>query len=119
MADHNALGILGEDLAEAFLRKKKYVILHKNWRKGKSEVDLICSKDELLIFVEVKTRTHTAYGAPHEAVTPKKQEELRKAVDAFFNEFPHIDLEVRFDIIEVVNPLHKNARITHLPDAFQ
>ena len=57
MARHNDLGILGEQLAVEYLIKKGYVILEKNFRFEKHEIDIIAKDKQVLIVVEVKTRS--------------------------------------------------------------
>ena len=57
MADHNDLGNLGEERAQAFLRQKGYDIKETNWVTGKLEIDIIALKDNTLVIVEVKTRS--------------------------------------------------------------
>ena len=73
MAEHNNIGKKGEDLACAFLEKKGFKILHKNWHSSNYEVDIIASNNDFLVFVEVKTRTGTYMGQPEIFVTKQKQ----------------------------------------------
>src|SRR3989344_8341959 len=67
-----SLGSWGEDYIASEYKKKGYKILDKNYfnRKGKQlgEIDFIALKDRDLAFVDVKTRTNTAYGRPGESV---------------------------------------------------
>lgn len=116
MAQHNDLGKIGEELAISFLEKKGFIILDKNWRFRKAEVDIIAKKDDLLIAVEVKTRSTVDFGNPQDFVNPKKIKLLVAAVDHYVCE-RELDVNVRFDIIAVV---HKNSQfeIEHLEDAF-
>ena len=72
MAAHNTLGKDGEDAAVAYLERNGYVILHRNWRKNHLELDIVAVKDELLIVVEVKTRSNTEYIEPQDAVNWQK-----------------------------------------------
>lgn len=116
MAEHNRLGKKGEQLAVDFLIKKNYKILERNYRFEKAEVDIIALKNNMLVIVEVKTRSSTEFGNPQDFVKPKQIKNLVKAVNEYVIE-NNLDVEVRFDIIALVN---KNERfeIEHLEDAF-
>lgn len=116
MAEHNDLGKKGEELAISFLENKGFVILDKNWRLRKAEVDIIARKEDLLIAVEVKTRSTIDFGSPQDFVNPKKIKLLVAAIDNYVCE-RELDVQVRFDIIAVV---YKNSQfsIEHLEDAF-
>jgi len=116
MAAHNDLGIEGEKLAVAHLRKEGYEILETNYRFQKAEADIIAQKAEILAVVEVKTRTSADFGNPEDFVTPKKIKLVVKAIDQYVNE-NDLNVEVRFDIIAIL--LDKSKReINHIEDAF-
>jgi len=76
MAQHNKLGEQGEQMAEAFLQKQNYTVLHRNWRHSHYEIDIIAIKNNVLHIVEVKIRSSKKYGHPEEAVTKKKVSEF-------------------------------------------
>jgi len=116
MASHNELGEQGEQLAIAFLRKKGYVILERNYRYQKAEIDILARFGEQIIVVEVKTRNSGYFGNPQEFVTPSKIKLLVKAANEYIisNE---IDLEVRFDIVGILKN-QKEERIEHFENAF-
>lgn len=116
MATHNDIGAKGEQLAVDFLKQKKYEILERNWRYGKAEIDVLASFEDVLVVVEVKTRTSTTYGAPESFVNPRKIKLLVQAVNAYCEQ-KNVDLEVRFDIVAVVL-LQNKIQIEHLEDAF-
>ena len=69
MAWHNETGKTGEKLAADWLEKKGFTILEKNWRHKRLEVDIIAEKDNLLHFIEVKSRSSQNYGLPEESVS--------------------------------------------------
>lgn len=116
MAEHNELGNRGEEIASVFLADHGYKILERNWRFGKGEVDIICSKEDFVIVVEVKTRSTDFFGQPEEAVNKKKQRFLILAADAYVNQ-KDIMLEVRYDIISIIFRPNKHT-IRHIEDAF-
>lgn len=116
MAEHNELGKKGEDLATQFLLKKGYQILENNYRFLKAEVDIIAFKDDVLVAVEVKTRSTPEFGDPQDFLKPQQIKRLVKAVDHYVNE-RDLDVEVRFDVVAIIkNKL--GTRIEHLEDAF-
>ncbi|MFC2152386.1 YraN family protein [Bacteroidota bacterium] len=117
MAEHNILGKKGEELAKKYLVENEYEIKHVNWRYKKNEIDIIAQKNNLLIVVEVKTRTSDYFENPKEAVTRKKQKFIILATDAYINEY-NIDIEVRFDIVAVTFT-NNVSKIEHIKDAFQ
>lgn len=116
MAQHNELGLEGEKIAVDYLLKNKYLILEKNYRFQKAEVDIIAQKNDVLIVIEVKTRTSNYFGNPQEFVNPKKIKLLVSAINNYID-FNELDCEVRFDIIAIIK--NKSVlKIEHLKDAF-
>jgi len=116
MAEHNELGKLGEELAVEFLQKEGYEILETNWVFQKAEIDIIAQKDDILVAIEVKTRSSVEFGLPQEFVKPKKIQLLVKAINEYIisNDF---DVNVRFDVISIYKN-GKSFEIEHLIDAF-
>jgi putative endonuclease len=116
MAAHNELGKKGENLAIGFLIKNDYKILEKNYRYLKAEVDIIAQKKNVLVVVEVKTRSSDYFGDPQDFITPKKIKLLLSAIDYYVVQ-RDLNVEVRFDIIAIL--LQKNeTKIEHLEDSF-
>ncbi len=116
MAEHNALGKKGEQLAVNFLVKKGYDILEKNYRYLKSEIDIIAQKGDTIMVVEVKTRSTPEFGNPQDFVKPKQIQSLVKAIDHYVTE-NELDVEVRFDIVAIIKN-KQGTTIEHLEDAF-
>lgn len=116
MAEKHELGKSGELLASGFLKQKGYTILELNWRKGPLEIDIIAKKDELLVIVEVKTRSTSYFGEPEEFVNRAKQKHLISAANKYIFE-KDINNEVRFDIISILLKGEQH-RIYHIEDAF-
>ncbi|MBP7184505.1 MAG: YraN family protein, partial [Saprospiraceae bacterium] len=117
MANHNDKGILGEELACNFLVKKGYSILERNWRYKKAEIDIIAMKDDVLIFIEVKTRKNANFGNPEEFVSEKKQKFMLEAAPIYMEKINH-EWEIRFDIIGIVLRESVTLDIVHIEDAF-
>ncbi len=116
MAEHNILGKKGEQLAVDLLIKKGYDVLEKNYRYQKAEVDIIAQKRDVIVVVEVKTRSTPEFGNPQDFVKPKQIQQLVKAIDHYILE-NDLDVEVRFDIIAIIKN-KAGTRIEHLEDAF-
>jgi putative endonuclease len=116
MAIHNALGKAGEDAVAAYLEHNGYMIRDRNWRKNRLELDIVATKDNGLIIVEVKTRSNTEYIKPQDAVNWQKIRRIVIAADAYVKHF-RIDAPVRFDIITVVGDAGA-FKIEHIKEAF-
>ncbi|MDZ4845045.1 MAG: YraN family protein [Chitinophagales bacterium] len=116
MSEHLDLGKKGEKIAYMFLRKKGYEILATNFRFEKTEIDIICRKDKVVIFVEVKTRTDDAHGNPEEAVDRKKQDKIVKTAERFIQVHDMLG-DVRFDVVSVLLD-GKKEKVHHIRDAF-
>ncbi|MBI5214864.1 MAG: YraN family protein [Ignavibacteriae bacterium] len=110
-------GAQGEALAVEYLQKKGYRILRQNYRYERDEIDIIAQENETLVFIEVKARRSTNYGAPIEAVTESKQKTIRAVAEGYLAENEIEDISCRFDVISI---LYKNGKpeIEHYVDAF-
>ena len=106
------LGSDGEKSARKFLISEGYKIVKTNYKNPFGEVDIIAEKNEVLAFIEVKTRTTEDFGAPSEAVDFKKRQRYIAAAKYYFYG-REIDCTVRFDIIEILN-----GKINHIENAF-
>ena len=109
------IGDLGEDLAFDFLKKNSYTILERNFYKTFGEIDIIVLKDDVISFVEVKTRKNEDFGYPSEFVNSFKQERIRKTAEAYLLENNLSDYIISFDVIEV---LMDKRKIKHIANAF-
>lgn len=116
MAKHYKLGKKGEKIALFHLKQKGYQILEKNWRKDKKEIDIIAKKNNIIVFIEVKTRSTEYYGEASEAVNTKKQKNLIDAAEEYIEQ-KNLDMEIRFDIISVYI-LGNKTKLFHIEDAF-
>lgn len=116
MAKHNDLGKAGENAAVAYLEQRGYLIHHRNWRKGHFELDIVATKENVLIVVEVKTRSNTQFAEPEDAVDIPKIRRTVRATDTYMKLF-QIDIPVRFDIITVVGD-SEDFKIEHIKEAF-
>lgn len=113
------IGERGEQRAAEFLQRKGFHIICRNYRTTRGEIDIICSNEKYIAFVEVKTRSNTRFGMPREAVNVTKQKKLLLTAQQWLMRNP-TRLQPRFDVIEVlVSSDRKNCRIHHIPNAFE
>ncbi|MBY6367350.1 YraN family protein [Rhodococcoides corynebacterioides] len=112
------VGRLGEDAAATFLTAVGLDVVTRNWRSRHGEIDIVAADGDTVVFVEVKTRSGTAFGTPAEAVTPAKAARLHRLAGLWLAERAGPWVPVRFDIVEVIVTDGADPRITHLPGAF-
>ena len=120
-ARHIALGRAGEELATHYLRDEGLKVLYRNFRAPNGgEVDIVCRHGEVLVFVEVKTRSSLDYGRPVEAVDREKQRLISRGALGWLRllGFPD-DLLFRFDVVEVIAKEGEVPEIQRLEDVFQ
>lgn len=114
----DAVGRFGEQLAATHLCDAGLTILQRNWRCSGGELDIIARDGDVLVFVEVKTRSSAAFGDPAEAVTPAKAARLRKLAVLWLAEQRAEDTrfwpELRFDVVTVVRCAPGGPSVRHL-----
>ena len=110
-------GLLGEQLAAAYLEQRGMRLVESRYRCRFGEIDLVAWDGDTLCFVEVKTRTSCAVGLPRESVTAKKREKLRAAALSYLSE-RGLDCPARFDVAEVYLKAGRKARIDYMENAF-
>ena len=116
MKEEHKTGTEGEEATVKHLRTLGYEILETNWRFGQEEIDIIAAQKDLLVVVEVKTRSSTAFGEPEVFVNRQKQKHLIKAADAYLHK-NRLGLEVRFDIASVLKK-GDSYQVTIIENAF-
>jgi putative endonuclease len=121
MGRNNLAGAWGEELAAAYLRKKRYKLLAAGYRSRFGEIDLIVSDRKYLVFVEVKLRKSVQFAKALEYVDHRKQDRIRTTAQCYLAQYP-TNLQPRFDVIEIYAPEGTETthpEIYHLEDAFQ
>ncbi len=108
-------GDLGEDVAAEILKKTGYEILERNYRYKRSEIDMICLKDNLLVFVEVKALNSNRFGHPEERVNEYKIQKVMEAAEDYIYAI-NWQNDIRFDILSI--DLKNHANYLHIEDAF-
>lgn len=116
ISHRSSLGRTGEELAAAYLMQNGYTIRDRNWRSGKTEIDIIAENRGFIVFVEVKTRSADYQVHPAEAVNVPKQRTIINAASNYINR-NGLAKEARFDIITVI--ISKTGReVDHIENAF-
>lgn len=117
MAQRHTIGKQGEDIASAYLESLGYHILERNWRFSKAEIDIICKDNDVLVFVEVKSKSYTYFGAPEDSISTYKENLIIDAANRYMESISY-DWAIRFDIVSIIFDKNKNPAITHFKDAF-
>ncbi len=110
---YKEIGIKGEVFAKNYLIKNKYKIIETNYICPLGEIDIISKDRDVLVFIEVKTRTTDNFGLPQEAVNFKKQQKIKQVATYYLvSKNLYNKVQVRFDVVSVLNDnitLIKNA----------
>lgn len=110
-AEHR--GRTAEMLAVLLLKVKGYSILAQRFRCAAGEIDIIASKSDMFIFVEVKARENT--GAALESISPKQRKRIESAAEVWLQSETSQSFAVRFDVITVA----PRALPAHMMDAWR
>jgi len=105
----------GEDYAVKYLTDKGFVIKERNFTSHNSEIDIICTKDDMLIFVEVRLKLNADYGFPEGTMGKGKQNAIKKGAESYLQKSPW-NGEARFDFISIIEK--PKFEILHFEDAF-
>lgn len=117
MARHNETGKLGEQLAEEWLKDQGYTIIEKNWCHGKLEIDIIARKNDMLQFVEVKTRRSNNFGYPEELVDRKKMYYFISAGTEYIRIHPG-DKWIQFNILSITLTENQKTEFFLIQDVY-
>jgi len=114
-------GLIAEDIAVDFLRLRGYVILERNYRYRKAEIDIIARDDDTIVFVEVKLRKADPRGAtPLEAVDAKKQKLMTKGAIYYASKQYGHGINLRFDVVGLtLDDYRGTMQISHIVNAFR
>lgn len=115
MAEHNLLGKWGEEITREHLIKEGYAIVAQNWKLNKLEIDIIAQKDNIIAFVEVKTR-RTRDFHPLSAMTQSKIRYLVSAANGYLRQTRCL-LRPRFDVAVIIGD-PRNFSFEYMADAF-
>lgn len=134
MSTHQkSLGKWGEALAADYLIQHGYLIVERNVHTPYGEIDLVAMQPvtsldfcenqqsaDMLVFVEVKTRTSLTYGYPEESVTIEKQAHLLAAAQHYLQQHPELECSWRMDVISIWHSSEsRKTQIRHFENAFR
>lgn len=117
MALHNETGNMGEAMAAAYLLQKGFSVLQQNWRHYRWEVDIIASKNNILHFIEVKTRRTKRFGFPEDNVDRNKIKHLMGAAEEYLYQYPGWK-RIQFDILSITMLKDEPAEYFFIEDVY-
>ena len=115
MKHNQRIGKWREDTAADYLAERGYEIVTRNARTPYGEIDIVAKQGDVMIFVEVKTRTSNKMGLPEESITPRKREHMLAAAEHYSaeNEIDHWQI----DVIAIEGKPGSQPKITHFENA--
>ena len=118
--DRREIGTMGELIAARWLSAHGRKVLFRNYRGvNRGEVDIVARHRQVLTFIEVKSRTSTAFGRPADAVGPDKQRLIQRGAMDWLRLLGHPRITFRFDIAEVILTEGELPRVHIIENAFQ
>jgi putative endonuclease len=117
-AQRKALGDFGERVACRHLAARGLIVLDRNWRCSAGEIDIVALDGDVVVICEVKTRSHTRYGTPVEAITGDKANRLHRLGRIWLSEHSVRCSVLRVDVVAVVRGRTGAAEIEHLVGVF-
>ena len=116
--DRQKLGKQGEQIAAKFLESKGLSILEVNFRCSAGEIDIVAVDADIIVFVEVKTRSSEDFGLPEEAVNYFKQKKLIQVAMYYLQKEHSQNKRCRFDVVSIIIKNDTVKKIDHFVDAF-
>jgi putative endonuclease len=113
---HDVLGKWGEAFALKHLLGIGYVLLARNYKFNRMEIDLVMTDGQMLVVIEVKTRHSAELGEPWRAVNLAKQKQIIRVAN-YYTKSIQWPQEVRFDVVSIVHNSN-HTDLTHIKDAF-
>ncbi len=113
-----ALGRRGEDLAHRYLQRHGMTVVARNYRTatGSAEADLVAWDRDVLVFIEVKTRSTDEYGPPDRAIGDEKRRAIVRAAADYARRAGVPSEKLRFDVLNVI--VSAKPSFEHIRDAF-
>ena len=116
--NRKAVGELGERWARKHLERNGYRIRETNFRCREGEIDIVAQHGDSLVFVEVRTKTGSAFGTPEESVTATKQEKLASVAMSYLQTHGDLPTEWRIDVVAIeVSPKGRVVRTELIQNA--
>jgi len=117
--DRRKIGAAAEDVAAAYLQAQGAQLLFRNYRRRLGELDLVARHGELLLIVEVRTRSSNAYGGAAASVDGLKRRRIVRAAQQLLQKHRELSrLRARFDVIVVSDPSAASPKVDWIRGAF-
>lgn len=117
--DRATLGKTAEDIAAAFLQQEGFELVARNYRRRSGELDVIARKDDVLLIVEVRTRSSELFGGAAASIDGWKRHKIIRAATQLLQQRQDLaKLRVRFDVIIVHGVGSEEPRVEWLQHAF-
>ncbi len=113
-----SLGKAGEDAAWQYLRRAGYVLLEQNLRTRFGEIDLVVAEGDVIVFVEVRSRSGARFGSAFESVDRRKQARIARVAEAYLASRRLEDRRARFDVV-AIEWQDGRPTVDHLENAFE
>ena len=111
-------GQQGEQMAAQFLLRQGYRIAQQNYRCREGEIDIIAWDGPTLVFIEVKTKGQTTFGAPQAMVDGHKQKKMVHVAMVYVQRHRLQDVNLRFDVVAITLFPGAPPQVTHVLGAF-
>jgi putative endonuclease len=115
MTHNQRIGKWGEETAAKHLAQIGYDVISRNTRTPYGEIDIIARKDNVTIFVEVKTRTSNKMGLPEDSITARKREHMIACAEHYATEHEIDNWQI--DVISIEGKPGKEPIITYFENA--
>ena len=115
MKHNQRIGKWGEDLAAEYLAQRGLEVVDRNVRTPYGEIDIVAKQSEMVIFVEVKTRTSDKMGLPEESITTRKRQHMISAAEHYAAEHEIDNWQI--DVISIEGKPGSQPRITYFENA--
>lgn len=96
------VGRKGEEAASEYLKKQGYSIIETNYRSKLGEIDIIARDGNMVVIVEVRTKTGLAFGRPEESINHEKARKLHRLALQYIQSNYHREMPSRIDLIAVM-----------------
>ena len=117
LSERQNIGAEGEQIASDYLESKGFKIIERNYRCKRGELDIIAMENDILVFVEIKTRKPDYLKQPFVSVTRSKEKKVLSIADYYIYKNKIRNTRTRFDVISIVLDTPK-PEIKHFRGAF-
>lgn len=115
-SNHLKIGKIGEEIAVNIVKDMGYMVLDKNYRCSLGEIDIVAIDDDVLVFIEVKTRRHSIAYAK-ESISKRKMRKLMSLASFYIKQKGYYNKKVRFDVLAIYLK-DKDIQFELIKDAF-